>query len=124
MKLGSSCLFSGESILNSKVTWIYLQETAAVLGDAKDGGRVRMKRTYMQHLSIPTPTEAQREAIEELVGKLLAAHATPPAGSEPAGGSGSAAAQIAAWERALNALVYEVYGLTEAEVAIVEGELG
>jgi hypothetical protein len=26
------------------------------------------------------------------------------------------------WERALNALVYEVYGLTDEEIAIVEGQ--
>ena len=31
------------------------------------------------------------------------------------------AAQVAAWERELNALVYELYGLTEEEIAIVEG---
>jgi hypothetical protein len=31
--------------------------------------------------------------------------------------------QVPEWERELNALVYEVYGLTEEEVAIVEGRL-
>ena len=29
--------------------------------------------------------------------------------------------QVAEWERELNELVYEVYGLTEDEIAIVEG---
>jgi len=29
--------------------------------------------------------------------------------------------QVAEWERELNTLVYEVYGLTEEEIAIVEG---
>jgi len=29
--------------------------------------------------------------------------------------------QVAEWERELNALVYEVYGLTEEEIGIVEG---
>ena len=28
---------------------------------------------------------------------------------------------MAKWERELNALVYELYGLTEEEIAIVEG---
>ena len=28
---------------------------------------------------------------------------------------------VAAWERELNALVYQVYGLTDEEIAIVEG---
>jgi len=31
--------------------------------------------------------------------------------------------QVAAWERQLNALVYKVYGLTNEEIAIVEGAL-
>ena len=31
--------------------------------------------------------------------------------------------QVAEWERELNALVYELYGLTEEEIAIVEGRL-
>jgi hypothetical protein len=31
-------------------------------------------------------------------------------------------AQVAEWERELNALVYELYGLTEEEIAIVEGQ--
>jgi len=29
--------------------------------------------------------------------------------------------QVAEWDRELNALVYEVYGLAEDEVAIIEG---
>jgi hypothetical protein len=29
--------------------------------------------------------------------------------------------QVAPWERELNALVYELYGLTEDEIVIVEG---
>jgi hypothetical protein len=31
--------------------------------------------------------------------------------------------QVAEWERVLNALVYEVYGLTEEEIGVVEGRL-
>jgi len=31
--------------------------------------------------------------------------------------------QVVEWERGLNGLVYEVYGLTEEEIAVVEGRL-
>ena len=55
----------------------------------------------------PNATPAQRAAIEALVRKLL-----------DTGGQGP---QLAEWERELNALVYELYGLTEEEIAIVEG---
>ncbi len=38
-----------------------------------------------------------------------------------AGGQGP---QVAEWERELNALVYELYGLSEEEIAIVEASIG
>jgi len=34
----------------------------------------------------------------------------------------SAGPQVTEWEQELNALVYELYGLTEEEIAIVEGQ--
>jgi hypothetical protein len=67
---------------------------------------LRFFKSYMQQIPIPEPTPAQREAIEALVGKLLAAEGQGP--------------RVPAWERALNALVYEVYGLTAEEIALVE----
>ena len=60
----------------------------------------------MEKVPIPDTTEAQRDAIEALVRKLLDA-----AGQGP---------HVEAWERELNALVYEVYELTDAEIAIIE----
>jgi len=94
-------------VLNSSTVWTYLEETAAVLGDAKKGGRLRLKRIYVQHIPIPTPKPAQRAAIEALVRKLLDAEGQGP--------------QVAEWERELNALVYALYELTEEEIAILEG---
>jgi hypothetical protein len=35
----------------------------------------------------------------------------------------SAGPQVAEWEQELNALVYELYGLMEEEITIVEGRL-
>jgi len=32
--------------------------------------------------------------------------------------------QVAVWERELNALVYELYGLTEEEIGIIEATVG
>ena len=53
------------------------------------------------------PDTWSRAAIEALAHKLLDAKGQGP--------------QVAEWERELNALVYELYGLTEEEIAIVEG---
>jgi hypothetical protein len=52
------------------------------------------------------PATPQREAIEALVRKLLDAEGQGP--------------HVEGWERELNALVYEVYGLNDAEIAIIE----
>jgi hypothetical protein len=60
----------------------------------------------MRQVPIPTPTEAQRDAIETLVRQLLDVEGEGP--------------QAEAWERALNAHVYEVYDLTPAEIALIE----
>ncbi len=61
----------------------------------------------MQQIPIPTPTAAQRAAIEELVRRLLDARGQVP--------------QVAVWEAELNALVYQVYGLSAEEIGVVEG---
>jgi hypothetical protein len=89
-------------IFNSKVTWFFLSHTVSKLR----GGAYAMQTPYVKQIPIPEPTPAQREAIEALVGKLLAAEGQGP--------------RVPAWERALNEIVYEVYGLTAEEVALVE----
>jgi hypothetical protein len=89
-------------LLNSKVsTFFYGYISSMIQQDF-----IRFKTQYVQQIPIPEPTPAQRETIEALVGKLLAAEGQGP--------------RVPAWERALNALVYEVYGLTAEEIALVE----
>ena len=36
--------------------------------------------------------------------------------------AGNQGPQVAEWEQELNALAYEVYGLTEEEIEVVEGQ--
>jgi hypothetical protein len=89
-------------ILNSNVVeFFYRYITTTIQKDY-----LRFFTQYLEQIPIPEPTPAQREAIEALVGKLLAAEGQGP--------------QVPAWERALNDLVYEVYGLTAEEIALVE----
>ena len=57
--------------LNSKIVWKYLGETAAVLGDARKGGRLRLKRQYVENIPIPEVSSAERAVIENLVSKCL-----------------------------------------------------
>ena len=91
-------------ILNSSVVSWFMKRIAA----ERAGGFIEYKPIYVTQIPIPDTTPAQRAAIESLVRKLLDAK-----------GQGS---QVAEWERELNALVYELYGLTEEEIGVVEGQ--
>ena len=61
----------------------------------------------LRQIPIPSASPAQCAPIEALVRNLLDTEGQGP--------------QVAEWERELNALVYELYGLTEEEIGIVEG---
>jgi hypothetical protein len=91
--------------LNSRAVEFFLRQICPSVQQ----GYMEFRTIYIGEIPIPQVTTAQRAAIEDLVGKLLAA-----------GGQGP---QVETWERELNALVYEVYGLTAEEMALVEGEL-
>jgi hypothetical protein len=69
---------------------------------------LRFFTPYTAQVPIPDLTPVQRTAMGALVCKLLDAEGQGP--------------QVAEWERELNALVYELYGLKEEEIAIVEGQ--
>jgi len=69
-------------------------------------GYMEFRTIYVGQIPIPNASKAQRAGIEALVRKLL-----------DAGGQGF---QVAKWEGELNELVYQVYGLTEDEIALIE----
>jgi adenine-specific DNA-methyltransferase len=90
-------------VLNSKVTaFFHRQQSSTIQQDF-----LRFIAIYLKNIPIPEATATQRATIESLVRKLLAA-----------GGQGP---QVEVWEQELNALVYDLYGLTEAETSLVEG---
>jgi adenine-specific DNA-methyltransferase len=89
-------------ILNATaVEWFYRMVSPMIQQDF-----LRFKRIYLSQIPIPSASSAQRAAIEALVRKLLGAEGQGP--------------QVAEWERELNALAYELYGLTEEEIGVVE----
>ncbi|MBN1874324.1 MAG: Eco57I restriction-modification methylase domain-containing protein, partial [Anaerolineae bacterium] len=93
-------------LLNSKVLWFFLSNTGYVLR----GGYYTFKTEYLKPFPIPDSTPEQEQAVEVLVNCILAAkHADP-------------AADTSAWEREIDALVYQLYGLTPEEIAVVEGQ--
>lgn len=89
------------AILNSAVGWFLIQNHCTPI---QNGYQLIFEQ--FRHIPIAEPTNAQREKIEPIVQKLLDAR-----------GQGQQAEE---WEQELNKLVYELYRLTEDEIALVE----
>jgi hypothetical protein len=93
-------------ILNSRLIWWYLKQNCAVLGDPEKGGRLQLKSQYIE--KIPIPNNSNKEIItliESLVDNCIQIHNN-----------------CKTYEAEIDQLVYELYGLTEDEIKIVEGE--
>ncbi|MTF37509.1 Eco57I restriction-modification methylase domain-containing protein [Cyanobacterium aponinum] len=93
-------------ILNSQYVWNYLRESASVLGDNKKGGRLRLKRQYIEKIPIPQAEEKEKEVIEKLVEKCLNAKGV----------------NCEQWEAEIDDIVADLYGLSEEEKVIIKGE--
>ena len=90
-------------LLNSKVIfWFYTKTSTQIRG-----GFVRFIAQYVSQ--IPIPTNTNPKPIETLVDQILAAKCAKPA------------ADVSAMEREIDRLVYDLYGITEQEIEIVEG---
>lgn len=91
-------------LLNSKLyDFIYNK----ISGDKQTFQRIILEN--VKQLPIPTATPAQQHPIIALVDKILAVK------------KANSQANTSAWEREIDGLVYELYGLTEDEVKVVEG---
>lgn len=114
-------------ILNSKVIWFFLKNTCSVLGDAEKGGRLLQQKIYIEQVPIhridssDSTSCTRHNKLVQLVEKMLAL--TPKlrlATSE----SEKAVLQnaVTTTDAEIDCLVYELYGLTQEEIKIVEGE--
>jgi len=91
--------------VNSQLFWWFIQQTAA----SKQGGFYEFKPMYVSQ--IPIAESPIPNPIEPLVDRILAAKRADPS------------ADVSAWEREIDALVYQLYGLTAEEIAVVEGQV-
>jgi len=94
------------AILNSKTTQYLIAQTAA----KKTGGVYEFKPMYVSQIPIPAATPVQQAAIEVIVERILAVKQT------------NSAADVTALEAEIDEQVYRLYGLTAAEVRVVEGK--
>lgn len=110
-------------LLNSKVLNFYLKRISTPM----QNGFFRYFTQFIEKLPIRTidftkPAEkAQHERMVALVGQMLALHKAMPLAHTPQEKE-RLARQIESTDRAIDALVYALYGLTEEEIRVVEGE--
>ncbi len=94
------------AVLNSAVCWWFLGQIASKL----QGGAYAMQAPYVSQIPIPSATPDQQSQLESLVTRILAAKKADPT------------ADTSALEREIDEQVYNLYGLTAEEIAIVEGK--
>jgi hypothetical protein len=109
-------------LLNSKLwTFLFSKESSEIRG-----GFFRWKRQYLSPLPIRTidfsdPADvARHDSLVSLVDRMLALHKQLQEARTPHEKI-ALQRQIEATDRQIDALVYELYGLTEEEIRIVEG---
>ena len=95
-------------ILNSACAWEYTKLICSSLGDENKGGRLMLQWVNFKKLPIPPASPADKARIETLVQQCLTAQ-------------GQA---VAATEAEIDDIVTRLYGLTEAERAIIQGREG
>jgi hypothetical protein len=109
-------------LLNSSLTTFFLKKTSSVFR----GGYIALNRQYIEGIPLPPfslnheADKAAHDRMVTLVEQMLALH-RQLAGARTPQEQTSLERQITATDTQIDRLVYDLYGLTEAEIAIVEG---
>lgn len=108
-------------IINSEVFWFFLSSTGHILR----GGYFRFKTEYLKPFPIPCsisnnpPTKQQHDQMVALVERMLALH-KKQSEAKTAHEKTNIVRQIEATDQQIDKLVYELYELTDEEIAVVE----
>jgi adenine-specific DNA-methyltransferase len=92
------------AILNSRVVWYFLKSICVI----RRGGYIEVKPQYFEQIPIPEIDNFTRSALIELAKEIIKRR------------KDNHQADISALEAQIDRLVYELYGLTEEEIEIVE----
>jgi len=126
--LNKTCFFSPSEdlyllgLLDSKLIWFYLKSLCSVLGDANKGGRLLQQKIYIETIPVKSLSENQdiRLKIHGLAQNFLDLHKRL-AGVKTPDERGRLEREIKATDDEIDKLVYQLYGLTEEEIKVVEG---
>ncbi len=114
-------------VLNSRLAWLFLKRICSVLGDPDNGGRLELRGIHLEQLPIPTlnlsdPSDRKKhDDMVKLVENNLDLHRRLAAAKTP-NEKERIQRQIDGIDGAIDRLVYELYGLTDEEIGIVEGK--
>lgn len=93
------------AILNSKVVWHFLKSICVI----RSGGYIEVKPQYFEQIPIPNIDEKTKVSLSSLVDQILTNKSQNPS------------ADTSLLESQIDQLVYQLYDLSEEEIAIVEG---
>jgi hypothetical protein len=112
-------------LLNSLLCWGYLRRLCSVLGDPDKKGRLELRAIFLENLPIvpvnlSNPIEKDHhKRIVKLVDSMLSLH-KQLSEAKSAAQKEVIQRQINATDAEIDRLVYELYGLTDDEIKIVE----
>ncbi|MGK7885878.1 MAG: class I SAM-dependent DNA methyltransferase [Crocosphaera sp.] len=95
------------AILNSKITQYLIFQSAA----SRQGGFLEFKPMYVSQIPIPKTTNKQDADITEIVNKIIKIKNNNPD------------TDVSNLEKEIDEIVYELYGLTPEEIAIIEASV-
>ena len=96
------------AVLNSQMSQFIIEQVSA----SRQNGYFEFKPMYVSPLPIPPATDAEKSRLSTLAAHCAAATAAGDA------------ATLAAHEHEINQLVYRLFHLTSAEIALIEGSTG
>lgn len=106
-------------LLNSKLAYFYFKIVCAGL-EGKNETYLRFFGQYLEGFPVAKAEKSAHDKMVALVEQMLALHKAKSA-AKTQSAQEVAARQIRAVDEAIDRLVYELYGLSPAEIAIVEG---
>jgi hypothetical protein len=113
-------------ILNSTLAWTFFKRICSVLGDPDNGGRLELRAIHVSQFPVKridsanTRDQALRKKLVSMVTSVLDLNEKLLLKKDSQLRT-IISRQIDGTDRRIDQLVYELYGLTESEIAIVEG---
>jgi len=95
------------AVLNSKVVWHFLKSVCVI----RSGGYIEVKPQYFEQIPIPIIDAKTQAKLTEFTEKAIQEK------------NNNQQANITALESEIDQLVYQLYGLTEEEIAIIENSI-